>query len=200
LKPYFTSPPPAEHFQPGWSNFPTPDASPGAYSFSTAAAKITGSSAAPDSRIRDSYRTDTLTPLAKPQARYRKTGIAAMTRGAGRFYGAQGALPRIPVQFGSSPPRGAQGIPKKRVREGEPRSLDDVVMEENEEVVKELSPNITPYRKGFEPKRARRVSYWDKDILGPENKENGRLEDVVDAGSPKEANEESEMWMDKDDD
>jgi hypothetical protein len=197
LQPYFTTPPPAEHFQPGWSNFPAQDASPGGYSFSTQAAKITGSSAAPDSRIRDSYRTDTLTPLAKPQARYRKTGIGAMTRGAGRFYRAQGGLRRVPVQFCSSPPRQVQGIPKKRTREGGPCSLDDVVMGENEEVFKELSPDVTPYRKRSEPKKARRASYWDKDILVPTNKENGRLE-VVDAESPKKTTEEAEMSLERD--
>jgi hypothetical protein len=58
------------------------------------------------------------------------------------------------------------GLPKKRTREGRAGSVDDVLMEQNEEVVRELSPDVTPYRKGSEPKRARRVSYWDKDILG----------------------------------
>ena len=62
LQSHFLPPPLGEHFQPRWSNFPAHSASPGAYSFSTEAAKITVSSAAPDSRIRDSYRTDTLTP------------------------------------------------------------------------------------------------------------------------------------------
>jgi hypothetical protein len=32
--------------------------------------------------------------------------------------------------------------------------------------------------------------YWDKDILGPENKENVRVEEAVDAVSPKAAIEE----------
>lgn len=197
LQSYFSSPPPAEHFHPGWSNFPAQDAGPGAYSFSTEAARITGSSAAPDSRIRDSYRTDTLTPLAKPQARYRKTGLAAMTRGAGRFYGVQGEFRSMPVQFGSSPPRPVQGLPKKRTRDGGPGSPDDVAMEANEEYVRELSPDVTPYRKGSEPKKARRVSYWDRDILGLENKKNARFENVVDATNSKRETKEMEMLLDK---
>jgi hypothetical protein len=40
-----------------------------------------------------------------------------------------------------------QRIPKKRMREGGRCSLEEVVMQLNEEVVKELSPNVTPYRK-----------------------------------------------------
>jgi hypothetical protein len=121
-----------------------------------------------------------------------------MTRGAGRFYQAQWGLRSLPVQFGRSPPRQTQGIPKKRVTEGGARSHDDVVMEENEEVVRELSPDVTPYRKRSEPKKARRASYWDKDILGPENKENRRLE-VVDAGNPKKTIEETKVFLDEDD-
>jgi hypothetical protein len=45
------------------------------------------------------------------------------------------------------------------------RGFDGMVIQTNE-VVKELSPNVTPYRKGSEPKRPRRSSYWDKDIVG----------------------------------
>lgn len=73
-----------EHFQPGWYYAQEPVQSSRGhnsaliYSFSTAAAKAIGQSAAPDSRIRDSYRTDTLTPLAKPPCRYRKNGIGAI--------------------------------------------------------------------------------------------------------------------------
>ena len=83
-----------EHFQPGWYYAATPEPieeekpAPLKYSFSTAAAKVVGSSPAPDSRIRDSYRTDTLTPLAKPTSRYRKNGIGALaSRGGSKYYG-----------------------------------------------------------------------------------------------------------------
>ena len=51
------------------------------------------------------------------------------------------------------------------MREGGRRGFDGVAMQTNG-VVKELSPNVTPYRKGREPKRSRRSSYWDKDIMG----------------------------------
>ena len=158
---------------------------------STEAAKIISSSAAPDSHIRDSYR--------KPQERYKKTGIAAMTGSVGRYYGAQFTQGRRPPQFGSSPPRVAQGIPKKRMREGGRCSLEGAVMQINEEVVTELSPNVTPYRKGREPKRPRRSSYWDKDIMGIENKTDRRVEDAVDVGSPKEANKDRQILPDKND-
>ena len=81
-----------EHFQPGWQYVAGPEVSddkpaPLKYAFSTAAAKEHGSSTAPDSRIRDSYRTDTLTPLAKPTGRYRKIGIGALAnRGVSKYY------------------------------------------------------------------------------------------------------------------
>ena len=72
----------AEHFQPGWYHYASEAEPPKpkwlTYSFSTAAAKVVGSSHAPDLRIRDSYRTDTLTPLARPASRFRKNGIGAM--------------------------------------------------------------------------------------------------------------------------
>lgn len=191
FQPHLSSPPPpAKHFQPDRSNFPAQSASIGAYSLSTEAATIISSSAAPDSHIRYSYRTDTLTPLAKPQARYKKIGMAAMTGSMGSYYGAQFTQGRRPLQFSSSPPRVAQGIPKKRTREGGRCSLEGAVMQINDEVVKELSPNVTPYRKGREPKRLRRSSYWDKDITGIENKTDGRVEDGVEVGSPKEANKD----------
>jgi hypothetical protein len=103
------------------------------------------------------------------------------------------------MQFGSSPPRRVQGLPKKRMRNGGPGSLDDVLMEANEEFIRELSPDVTPHRKGSEPKKARRISYWDRDIWGPKNKENARFEEAVDAGSPKKATEEMEMSLNKDD-
>ena len=81
---------PAEHFQPGWYNYSRSETEPQkpkslTYAFSTAAAKVVGSSPAPDLRIRDSYRTDTLTPLARPASRFRKNGIGAIAaRGASR--------------------------------------------------------------------------------------------------------------------
>jgi hypothetical protein len=83
------------------------------------------------------------------------------------------------------------------MRNGGPGSLDDVPMEANEEFIRELSPDVTPYRKGSAPKKARRISYWDIDIWGPENKENARFEEAVDAGSPKKATEEMEMSLNK---
>lgn len=53
------------------------------YSFSTAASASAGTSVAPDSMIRDSYRTDTLTPFEQPTVRYRKIGLgAALQKGA----------------------------------------------------------------------------------------------------------------------
>jgi hypothetical protein len=76
----------AEHFQPGWSHYPSeepPKPKSLTYAFSTAAAKQVGSSQAPDLRIRDSYRTDTLTPLSRPASRFKKNGIGAIAaRGA----------------------------------------------------------------------------------------------------------------------
>jgi hypothetical protein len=77
----------AEHFQPGWYHYASEAEPPKpkslTYAFSTAAAKVVGSSQAPDLRIRDSYRTDTLTPLARPASRFRKNGIGAMVARAG---------------------------------------------------------------------------------------------------------------------
>lgn len=79
-----------EHFQPGWYYAREPvRPSPGpSYSFSTAASKAVGSDQAPDSRMRDSYKTDTLTALPVPTTRYRKNGIGAhvVPRGVSRYY------------------------------------------------------------------------------------------------------------------
>lgn len=134
-----------EHFQPGWyytRDSPKSSARPGTamYSFSTAAAKVIGQSPAPDSMIRDSYRTDTLTPsLAKPPSRFRKHGAAALAnaRGVSRYYGRPlGPRPtlrhrnsnrtRFPddMRFRSSPPRSmtdsqATGLTHPRKRSGE---------------------------------------------------------------------------------
>ena len=117
-----------EHFSPGWyyAEEPRHPAARPEYTFSTAAAKIVGSNQAPESRIRDSYKTDTLTSLAKPPTRYRKNGIAAeiAPRGVGRYYQRPPSSLRPPssartrpdsrqtyhsgsdVRFRSSPPRG----------------------------------------------------------------------------------------------
>jgi hypothetical protein len=133
----------SEHFEPGWyyardSQQQSPRSGPPMYSFSTAAAKRTGQDPAPDSWIRDSYRTDTLTPLARPASRYRKNGISAIAsaRGAGKYYGGPSQLSRpatrrmhsvrhrLPpdMQFRSSPPRSSMDTarspqPRKRSRE-----------------------------------------------------------------------------------
>ncbi|KAK5053731.1 hypothetical protein LTR84_001692 [Exophiala bonariae] len=223
-----------EHFQPGWyynNEVSPPQISygPELYSFSTAAAKVIGQDPAPDSRIRDSYRTDTLTPLAKPPHRFRKNGILALasSRGVGKYYGGPMYQPRASsrhmhfsatpppddVRFRSSPPRSYSasmhgGPTRKRIRDAEARRVeifeDDPIteeeeieidpklkLEEGEEVMeldeetraavrmslygtpstqssmKELSPNVTAWRKGDRPsgsRKKRRPSYWDGDL------------------------------------
>lgn len=62
------------------------------YSFSTAAAAHLGSSPAPDSRIRNAYRTDTLTPFEIPTTRFRKIGLGAtaQSQGVRKLYPAGG--------------------------------------------------------------------------------------------------------------
>lgn len=200
------------------------------YSFSTAAAKVVGQSAAPDSRIRDSYRTDTLTPLAKPPSRFRKTGIGALanTRGVSRYYdglertnsgatrsGTSRAIRTGEnVQFRSSPPRAPERMVPVHQKRRRPRDLEDAqfdIQEDeaaevgsfsrtkqlgeteepievdentraavrmslygsqtpeasqgNREGISELSPNVTPWRKGMrQPRKKRRPSYWDGDL------------------------------------
>lgn len=151
-----------EHFQPGWyyANEISPAQmghGPALYSFSTAAAKVIGQDPAPDSRIRDSYRTDTLTPLAKPPSRFKKNGILALanSRGVGKYYGGQTSQPRPhnrhkyfnearspdAVRFRSSPPRSFAesvhpGQTRKRTRDAEARRIeifeDEVIREEDE--------------------------------------------------------------------
>ena len=122
-----------EHFQPGWCYANTPyrpneKPTPLKYAFSTAAAKVVGSSPAPESRIRDSYRTDTLTPLVKATVRYRKNGIGALAgRGVSKYYGQHepnhgmkrtsrmngGPSDRAdPPRFMSSPPRPVGRLPR----------------------------------------------------------------------------------------
>ena len=63
------------------------------YSFSTAAAAHSGSSAAPDSRIRDAYRTDTLTPFEVPTTRFRKIGLGATAQMTGATHRTTFAVP-----------------------------------------------------------------------------------------------------------
>lgn len=150
-----------EHFQPGWyyangNSHAQTGYGPMLYSFSTAAAKVIGQDPAPDSRIRDSYRTDTLTPLAKPPSRFRKNGILALanSRGVGKYYGGQVCHPRThnrhmhfnetrspdDVRFRSSPPRSfadSVGIQtRKRARDVDSRRMeifeDDAIREEDE--------------------------------------------------------------------
>lgn len=131
-----------EHFRPGWyySQDPVLPLTQPTYSFSTAAAKVIGSDQAPDSRIRDSYKTDTLTALARSQKRFRKNGIGAEVeaRGIGKYYqrppsSLRGSSARSrpssrqmydsgrDVRFRSSPPRG----PEQRVPLRRKRAMDD---------------------------------------------------------------------------
>ena len=136
----------SEHFQPGWYYAqepaqPAERLNPMTYSFSTAAAKVEGQSAAPDSRIRDSYRTDTLTPLAKPPSRYRKTGMGALAsaHGVGKYYDGPDRMnsratrpgtsrshrARHNVQFRSSPPRAPEYMVPTHQKRRRPRELED---------------------------------------------------------------------------
>ena len=139
----------SEHFRPGWyyTQSQPPSMQSGRrneYSFSTAAAKVVGRSAAPDSLIRDSYRTDTLTPLARPIGKYRKTGIAAIAsaRGVSKYYGEHsGRRPsnhqtrtgtRRPryhpdVRFRSSPPPQPLDMGAEPYKRQRPRDLDDEI-------------------------------------------------------------------------
>lgn len=226
-----------EHFQPGWyyakdSPHSAMRSGPAMYSFSTAAAKVVGQDPSPDSRIRDSYRTDTLTPLAKPPSRFKKNGIVALAnaRGVGKHYGGLSFESRAPghrmhstrsrlpnaMRFRSSPPSSmADSVqishPRKRSREVETPTNDNLEyeptkeesidpklrLEEGEDVIeideetraavrmslyggappistgdggrgiKELSPNVVPWRRGARPPRSRkkrRPSYWDGDL------------------------------------
>ncbi|EXJ77475.1 hypothetical protein A1O3_09701 [Capronia epimyces CBS 606.96] len=155
-----------EHFQPGWSHAKEGPqtlrpSGPAMYPFSTAAAKVVGQDPAPDSRIRDSYRTDTLTPLARPPTRFRKNGIVALAsaRGVGKYYGmpAYGPRPssrsnhsrlvRLPdaQRFRSSPPRSfADSIlpahPRKRSREVETTAIG--VLEDRADTGHPLDPKL----------------------------------------------------------
>ncbi|KAK4940059.1 hypothetical protein LTR10_019796 [Elasticomyces elasticus] len=118
-----------EHFRPGWyyaRDTPQSLPKPGTpmYSFSTAAGKVEGQDPAPDSRIRDSYRNDTLTPLARPPNRFRKNGVAALAgaRGVSKYYGRpQG--PRQPL--GQKYANGTSFPDAMRFRSSPPRPLTD---------------------------------------------------------------------------
>ena len=125
--------------------------------------------------------------------------MEAMTKGQGKFCRVQGKYRSTLVQFGSSPPRHIQGLPKKRTRDGWPSSLDDVLKEANQDYIGEVSRDVTLYRKGSEPMKARRVSYWDRNILGLENNTNAGFDEAVDATSSKGATEEMEGALDKND-
>ena len=158
-----------EHFQPGWyyangTSQAQTGHGPMLYSFSTAAAKVIGHDPAPDSRIRDSYRTDTLTPLAKPPSRFRKNGILALanSRGVGKYYGGQVYHPRThnrhmhfnetrspdDVRFRSSPPRSFNDSvgtvqTRKRARDTDTRRMeifDDQAIREEDEF--EIDPKL----------------------------------------------------------
>ncbi|KPI43691.1 uncharacterized protein AB675_6422 [Cyphellophora attinorum] len=145
----------SEHFQPGWYYKPSQSQSSGRkrneYSFSTAAGKVGGRSAAPDSLIRDSYRTDTLTPLARPIGKYRKTGIAAMAsaKGVSKYYGDFGGRRsdrptrsgtrrprnRSGVRFRSSPPPQAREMAFEVQKRPRPRDLEDDVSDEQSQTL-----------------------------------------------------------------
>jgi hypothetical protein len=134
----------SEHFQPGWyyakdSGRPSPQAGAAMYSFSTAAGKVVGTDPAPDSMIRDSYRTDTLTPLAKPPSRYRKNGINAIVSAhttnlhygpshsalrprQQRMWSGRSRLPEG-MEFRSSPPRSSDGSLQSRYAKKRTRDL-----------------------------------------------------------------------------
>ncbi|KAL2403929.1 hypothetical protein ABEF95_010093 [Exophiala dermatitidis] len=157
----------AENFRPGWyyarENSPAlKPPGPAMYSFSTAAAKVVGHDPAPDSRIRDSYRTDTLTPLARPPTRFRKNGIIALAsaRGVGKYYATPAYRPRPssrsshsrPVhlpdsqRFMSSPPRSFADssritYPRKRSRELDTPSIDP--LEDVAERERPVDPKLT---------------------------------------------------------
>ncbi len=87
------------------------------YSFSTAAAAHSGSSAAPDSRIRDAYRTDTLTPFEMPTTRFRKIGLGAAAQ-------VKGATQRN--AFDNSATRATRPTPSRALTaSGRPPSVND---------------------------------------------------------------------------
>lgn len=89
------------------------------YSFSTAAAAHSGSSAAPDSRIRDAYRTDTLTPFEIPTSRFRKIGLGAtaQSRGARKYYAAGEASAAAPPPLSRAGTTPAPRRPSSRPHE-----------------------------------------------------------------------------------
>jgi hypothetical protein len=74
-----------------------------------------------------------------------------------------------------------------------------VLKEANQDYIGEVSRDVTLYRKGSEPMKARRVSYWDRNILGLENNTNAGFDEAVDATSSKGATEEMEGALDKND-
>ncbi|KAJ9660324.1 hypothetical protein H2198_002632 [Neophaeococcomyces mojaviensis] len=151
-----------EHFQPGWyyAREPLRASARPIYSFSTAASKVSGSDQAPDSRIRDSYKTDTLTALAKPPSRYRKNGIGAAVapRGVSRYYqrplsstrpdsslrpsSGQTYAGEGEVRFRSSPPR--ELGPEPFLSHRRKRAADDsfIIEEDSVHSSRRLSPTL----------------------------------------------------------
>lgn len=152
-----------EHFTPGWyyAQEPVrPRARPALrpqYSFSTAASRVVGADQAPDSRIRDSYKTDTLTALAKPPSKYRKNGIGAevAARGVGRYYQRPPSSLRPPsarsrpssrrtyvsgedVRFRSSPPRAPAS--EHYLGSGRKRAMNDAFVAAEAVEVPEIEP------------------------------------------------------------
>lgn len=116
-----------EHFQPGWyfAKQPRQALTQPTYSFSTAASKVIGSDQAPDSRIRDSYKTDTLTALARPQNRYRKNGIGAVMvpRGVNRYYQRPPSMMRPNSRIQTCSRQTYAGVDEVRFRSSPPRGL-----------------------------------------------------------------------------
>ena len=115
-------------------------------------------------------------------------------------------VPRDPeeVKFRSSPPRALAAPPRRRrkrnsgqgfaIREDDTATTHPIAEEEgpgldhkqprtspirgHSEEVRELSPNVTPFRKGKGPKFARRAKdteFWDRDILEMQRDENPRV-------------------------
>jgi hypothetical protein len=185
----------SEHFQPGWyyarePNRPTEGVNSTVYSFSTAAAKLDGQSAAPDSRIRDSYRTDTLTPLAKVPSRFRKTGLGALAgpQAAGRLYDeperqqSRHGRPHTSrshragdIQFRSSPPRPPQRMVSANQKRRRGRESDDERIDVYEDVRPASGPRLEegeePIEVDEDTRAAVRMSLYGSE---PESNRGGR--------------------------
>ena len=208
----YPHPPPvmeSEHFRPGWyyareSLKPPKSKGPMDYSFSTAAAKEGGQSTAPDSEIRDSYRTDTLTTLAKPPSRFKKNGIGAVAsaRGVSRYYAEADPDTRPAsrmtrtgtrrshryhdnVQFRSSPPRNAADMASGLQKRRRPRDLEDEHTDTKEDdiVDSEIAGSLACVEEGSEvmtidedTRAAVRLSLCGRDSLVPHGPREGMKE------------------------